>query len=163
MKNIKLPLLCALASGIFVAFGTGAIKITSFPFLSSPISKIAAYFPFISRESDWRGTYIAAYLENGKVYFGKLEEQDNQQFSITEVFFLRTQKVTQSPKENNSDNDVQVEDQSASGMEFELVRLADQFYAPEDRLVITSDQLLFWEPLAENSKVIEAIKKYKGE
>lgn len=163
MKNIKIPLLCALASGIIVAFATGAIKVPHFPSLSSIFSKATANLPFAENKADEQGNYIAVYLVNGKVYFGKFEEQSNRQFIIAEVFFLQSQKVTSSSKEKNTDNEVQIDDQQSSEMEFQLVRLADQFYAPEDRLTLTKDQILFWEPLEDDSKVVEAIKTYKGE
>lgn len=98
-----------------------------------------------SQSDNYEGKFVAVYLENGRVYFGKLEKANATEPALTDVYYL---SVASS------------EDAAKTG-EFQLIKFTDQFQAPTDRLEITRDSILFWEPLRDDSRVIEAVNKYK--
>ncbi|MCA9330185.1 hypothetical protein KDA11_06040 [Candidatus Saccharibacteria bacterium] len=93
--------------------------------------------------------YQALFLTNGQVYFGKIEKADSKTVKISDIFYLQVQQTVQ-PKED--------EDQKG---ETQLVKLGEELHGPEDEMFIDRSQVLFWENLKDNGKVVEAIKQYK--
>lgn len=102
-------------------------------------------------------SYVAVYLTNGKVYFGKMENPDTREPVMSDVFFLNA--VTGSPASTN-EKGKEPRVVPAPQTEFQLIRLSDQFQAPVDRLTLTRDHILYWEELSDDSKVVQAIAKY---
>lgn len=131
-----------LSTSIAAAVGLGGLfylKLVTW----SDVAKFWSKIPIASSASSAPKGYIAIYLTNGKVYFGKIEQLDSEEPVMSDVFFLNATKVA-----------------DALEAEFQLVRLADQFQAPVDRLTLTRDHVLYWEELSDDSKVVQAIVKY---
>lgn len=100
------------------------------------------------------GKYQAVFFTNGQVYFGKLQQFNSEQLKLTDVYYLQTQNATgesKNPQETSTDQgDVQ------------LIKLGNEIHGPEDAMIISKDQVLFYENLKSDGKVAESISKYKA-
>lgn len=99
--------------------------------------------------------YQAVFFTNGQVYFGKLDVVDRESMTLTDVYYLQTQSANKTeagnPQETSNDqSDVQ------------LIKLGDEIHGPEDKMIISKDQVLFYENLKPDGKVAESIKKFKN-
>ncbi len=97
--------------------------------------------------------YQALFLTNGQVYFGKLKAADSKTIQINDIFYLQVQQAVQ-PKENE-------QTQSEQQGETQLVKLGQELHGPQDEMFIDRSQVLFWENLKDDGKVVKAIKDYK--
>lgn len=93
--------------------------------------------------------YSAVFLANGQVYFGKILENSKNEIVLSDVFYLQVN--------NNSgqlgSNSIQ------SG--FNLIKMGNEIHGPTDKIFINKSQIVFYEYLREDSKVVESIKNYK--
>lgn len=90
------------------------------------------------------GKYQAVFLTNGQVYFGKLSDSSDFQVKISDIYYLQVQQNVQ-PSDNK---DSQVS----------LAKLGQELHGPQDTMFISKDQVLFWENLKDDGKVVQAIK-----
>jgi hypothetical protein len=90
------------------------------------------------------GEYQAVFLDNGQVYFGKLEEGRGQFYTLTEVFYLQSGTTI---------------DQTSN---LALTKLGNEAHGPEDRMELNVDHILFIEDMKAESKVVQAIFEYKN-
>jgi len=97
--------------------------------------------------------YQAVFFTNGQVYFGKLESFNKDYMKLSDIYYLQTQTDTaksENPQQTSTDqNNVQ------------LIKLGDEIHGPEDEMVISRDQVLFYENLKEDGKVTQSIGQYK--
>lgn len=97
--------------------------------------------------------YQAIFFTNGQVYFGKLSTLNDRYLKLTDVYYLQTKTSTGSetnPQETSSDKtDVQ------------LIKLGEEIHGPEDEMVLSRDQVLFYENLKTDGKVAQSIEAYK--
>lgn len=108
-----------------------------------------AYSIFASPDGIKKNQYQAIFLTNGQVYFGKLGSVNSTYIDLTDIYYLQVQQSVQ-PADKKTDNaDPQVS----------LAKLGSELHGPEDQMHISRDQVLFWENLKDNGKVVEAIKK----
>ena len=96
--------------------------------------------------------YQAVFLTNGQVYFGKLEDKGGDYVKLTDIYYLQAQDKVQ-PKE-----DVSATDQS----NLTLIKLGKELHAPADEMNISRTQVLFWEDITKDGKVMKAIEEYKA-
>jgi len=89
------------------------------------------------------GDYQAVFLDNGQVYFGKLEQSRGEFYLLTDVFYLQS--------------GVSVEQTT----NLALTKLGSEAHGPEDQMQINKDHILFIEDMKDDSKVIQAIQQYK--
>ncbi len=94
--------------------------------------------------------YQAVYLANGQIYFGKLETLGSNKMRLTNVYYLQT-------KTDSTTSGDASKDQSASG-NFQLIKLRGAVYGPSDEMIISNDQIIYFQNLEENSKASELIK-----
>lgn len=80
----------------------------------------------------------AVFLIGGTTYFGKLTSLDTQNYQLTEVYYLRSQSKDSS-----------------------LVKLGCELHGPEDKMVVSREQVLFWENLKSDGQVAKAVSEYK--
>ena len=90
------------------------------------------------------GDYQAVFLDNGQVYFGKLEEPRGEFYLLTDVFYLQSGVAV---------------DQTSS---LSLTKLGSEAHGPEDWMRINKEHVLFIEDMKNDSKVIQAIQSYKS-
>ncbi len=105
-----------------------------------------------------QGKYQAVFLTNGQVYFGKVGFHDSSYVELSDIYYLQVKPVLQqSEGENNDDNKQQQEQKT----ELSLVKLGNELHGPLDRMMINKDQVVFVEDLKDDSKVTDAIVRYK--
>jgi hypothetical protein len=87
-----------------------------------------------------RSAYQAVFLTNGSTYFGKLQEQGDQWFLLSDVFYLTTSEE--------------------SGAQ--LIKRGSEPQAPKEPMLIPKQQVLFIENLRDDGDVVTAIKRFKS-
>lgn len=92
--------------------------------------------------------YQAVFLTNGQVYFGKLSDVSGKYVVLKDIYYLQVQQSVQ-PADDKTNEQPQVS----------LAKLGSELHGPEDNMQINRDQVLFWENLKDDSKVVDAIKK----
>jgi hypothetical protein len=86
--------------------------------------------------------YQVVYLASGQAFFGKLQNTDGKYVVIKDAYTTQDQTGAQ-------DN---AQSQTA------IVKVSQQVYGPEDSLSIKSDQVVFWQNLRSDSKIVQAIE-----
>lgn len=151
LRQLIVPVIFAAIAGVAVALLVGGVDIKGIGSkIGKSVSGISSLFNRSkpSNPSASSSDYVAVYMENSKVYFGKMEAADSDEPKLTDVFTLNV-STTQGQGNENAQTD------------FELVKMTDQFQAPTDLLVLSGNKILYWEPLKADSRVVEAIRKYK--
>lgn len=100
--------------------------------------------------------YQALFLTNGQVYFGKLSNLDSKYVTLSDIYYLQVQQSAdqaQSLQQAGSSTD--------TSSKVSLAKLGGELHGPEDKMQVASDQVLFWENLKNDSKVVQAIDTYK--
>ena len=96
--------------------------------------------------------YQAVFLSDGQIYFGKLADVDQHYASLEDIYYLQVQ--------NNS----QVQQAEAEqAPQIQLVKLGNEIHGPQDKMIINTDQILFWENLEDEGQVADAIARYQEE
>lgn len=98
-------------------------------------------FPAVDEDA-WQ----ALFLENGQVYFGKLEEYDQHYVVLRDVYYLREAK------------DLEAKDTA----NLNLIKLGGEVHGPEDEMYINKESLLYFENMKETSRVVQSILKSKS-
>ena len=88
--------------------------------------------------------YYAAFLVNGQVYFGQLKEKNTEEFVIKNVYYLQLTPNGTAQQE-------------LSESRFSLVKLGDELHGPTDEMFINTKNLLFYEKLRSDSRVVQSI------
>ena len=91
--------------------------------------------------------YQAVFLDNGQVYFGRLDNVNNAYVTLTDIYYLQVQQDGLQEGENNAAADPQIS----------LAKLGNELHGPEDIMYISRDKILFWENMKNDSDVVEAI------
>lgn len=95
----------------------------------------------------------AVFLTNGQVYFGRIVKQTNDTLDLKDIYYLQVTGQLQPAPDNQAA--AQQQQQQLS-----LVKLGDELHGPKDYMIINRNQVLFTEELKEDSKVVDAIKRY---
>lgn len=98
--------------------------------------------------------YQAVFFTNGQVYFGKLQNSGSGYMRLTDIYYLQSQ---QNSDEDSGNPQATSNDQS----NVQLIKLGDEIHGPEDEMVISKDQVLFYENLKPDGKVAQSIQKFK--
>lgn len=99
------------------------------------------------------GKYQAVFFTNGQVYFGKLQPFDHDYMKLTNVFYLQTKDATDASK-----NPQKTADSTSNNVQ--LIKLGNEIHGPSDEMVISKDQVLFFENLKSDGKVASSIDQY---
>lgn len=92
--------------------------------------------------------YQAVFLNNGQVYFGNISQLNSRFIDLRNIYYL-----TQNSGNTNT--------QTTSG-DYTLVKLGcQQIHYPEDQMIISRDQVTFWENLNKSGKVAQSIEQFK--
>ncbi len=91
--------------------------------------------------------YQAVFLTNGQVYFCKLKNITELYVDCSDIYYLQVQQAVQPADAKDQQSQVS------------LAKLGSELHGPDDEMHINRDQVLFWENLKDNSKVVEAIKQ----
>ena len=112
--------------------------------------------------------YQAVFLSNGQVYFGKLTGFNSSEPVLKDVYYLKVGTALE-PGTAGKQGDVKVEGKTAKEAtvaavprsSLTLVKLGEEIHGPSDEIKLNKDQILFVENLRDDSKVVDAIKKYQ--
>lgn len=100
--------------------------------------------------------YQAVFFTNGQVYFGKLSAFSDDYMKLVDVYYLREPASGESDSENPQSNTT---NQNSST----LIKLGagNEIHDPEDEMIISRDQVLFYENLKSDGKLSKSIQQYK--
>jgi len=96
--------------------------------------------------------FQAVFLTNGQVYFGKIKSQSKDSVNLTDIYYLQVQQQVQPEDKNKT---------AQTDQQLSLAKLGGELHGPEDSMYINRDQVLFWENLKDDGKVVQAIKNVK--
>lgn len=99
-----------------------------------------------------KSKYQAVFLANGQVYFGKLEVTSPEYVKLTSVYYLQT-------PETKTEDDAKDPQKSTSEQDMQLIKLGNELHGPEDEMIISRDQVLFYENLKADGKVSQSIEQ----
>ncbi|MBU0596576.1 hypothetical protein KKA94_00235 [Patescibacteria group bacterium] len=109
----------------------------------------SVYFVSASYGLEKTDGYQAVFLTNGQVYFGKITSFDDDYLELIDVFYLQIKGGLQDKAGEEKEEDLS------------LVKLGSELHGPEDRMFINYEQILFYENLKKDSKVVSAIDNYQ--
>lgn len=98
--------------------------------------------------------YQAVFFTNGQVYFGKLTQVNGDYMRLENVYYLQNKEQTQDETSPQS-----ASKQDASDVE--LIKLGNEIHGPEDEMVISKDQVLFFENLKPAGTVSQTITNFQ--
>lgn len=147
LSQLAMPILAAAAAGAIAATLIGGSwpktlinKAKSLP--SAAANSVSRLFSSNSSTPDsllpTPNSYSAVYLTGGKVYFGILDNPGAAEPVLKDVFYLTLGQARD---------------------EFRLNKLTGEDN-PKNELVLSRDHILYWEPLAADSKVIQGIDEF---
>jgi hypothetical protein len=118
---------------------------------------VVSAFLFINRSSSTEATingneYQAVFLTSGQVYFGKLKILNNDYMKLTDIFYLQAKTSSSSVQDTSTDA-------SAAGVD--LIKLGNEIHGPEDAMMISKTQVIFFENLKNSGKVATTINSYQ--
>lgn len=102
--------------------------------------------------------YQAVFFTNGQVYFGKLTSESGEYLKLTDVYYLQSQETVADESESENPQDAGTTQSNTT-----LVKLGDEIHGPEDAMIISREQVLFYENLKSDSRVAESISEYKNQ
>lgn len=98
--------------------------------------------------------YQAVFFTNGQVYFGKLSSSGSNYLKLTDIYYLQTQST-------DATDSSSLQKTSSDQNNVQLIKLGDEIHGPEDEMIISKDQVLFYENLKTDGKVAKSIANYK--
>lgn len=99
--------------------------------------------------------YQAVFLTNGQVYFGKLSKVNDQHFRLTDIYYLESNNdLTGTKSESAAKNN-----QSATP---QLLKFGKEIHGPENEMIISEKQILFFENITSDGTVGKAIANDKA-
>ena len=110
-----------------------------------------------SSKKEMNDKYQAVFLTNGQVYFGQVSKADRDIIRLKDIFYL--QVIQQQPLQGTPE---QQQAQANQQPQISLVKLGQELHGPVDEMNINRSQVLFWEDLKSDGRVVQAIKEYKA-
>jgi len=108
-----------------------------------------------------RDQYQAVFLSNGQVYFGHLTPVGQAYFRLEDVYYIR-QDVQNTDASKNTNDSTTNANGSEGGSQFSVIRLGEEIHQPQNLMILNKDDVMFWENLQPNSRVIDAIAQEKA-
>jgi|SRR3989344_8478084 len=96
------------------------------------------------QDPDGSGVY-AVFLSNGQVYFGEMVSKNSEEIVLSKIYYL--QPGTQPAGEG-----------ATQGTSFSIVKLGEELHGPTDKMFINMAQVLFYEQLRKDSKVVSSME-----
>lgn len=106
------------------------------------------------KSGDTSDSYYAIFLTNNQVYFGRLDTSGKQYLVLSDIYYLQQTQPLQS-----TDAKDKLEDNSKQ--QLTLIKLGKELHGPKDKMTINRDNVMFFEELNNDSKVVQTISKYK--
>jgi hypothetical protein len=96
----------------------------------------------------------AVFLNGGQVYFGTIRDINDKHIRLTNIFYLRVDQQVQPEQEGQA---------QAQNNDISLVKLGCELHRPTDEMLISREQVIFWENLKDDeaqNTVPGAVKAY---
>ncbi len=127
--------------GVVILFGVAIL-----------VAALAVGFSHVGNSNESKyintGKYQAVFLNNGQVYFGKIQSMNTQYLNLTSVYYLTQASATGTSSTSSDSN-------------YTLVKLGcQQIHDPIDQMLINRSQVTFWENLQDSGKVATSIKSF---
>jgi hypothetical protein len=109
--------------------------------------------------------YQAVFLTNGQVYFGKVDFSHGW-VVLNDIFYLQKTEDLQSADSgdaNTPTEGTQTPPADSSQERIQLVKLGSELHGPQDKMYVSRQEVLFWENMKDDSKVVQSIKQFKGQ
>lgn len=100
----------------------------------------------------------AVMLTNGQTYFGRMEKYGPNAVVLFDVYYLQVDDA-----QATTDTNTETVAVGAATSNIKLMKLADDFYKPNNYLILNRDQILYWQHLQSNSPILEAIEQYEAQ
>ncbi len=100
------------------------------------------------------GQYQAVFLTNGQVYFGKVSDINGSYVKVSDIYYLQVQQSVQPTDKTKTTT-------GSDSSQVSLAKLGSELHGPEDTMYVSRQQVLFWENLKNDGKVVQAINSYK--
>ena len=98
--------------------------------------------------------YQAVFFTNGQVYFGKLASLNKDYLKLTDIYYLQSQQNPDSDKKSENPQETLAKQDN-----IQLIKLGNEVHGPEDKMIISKDQILFIEDLKSDGKVTKTIEQ----
>ncbi len=108
------------------------------------VLSLTALGPSVGAQAPKGKQYQAVFLTNGQVYFGKLKGTSGNYITLKDVFYIQS-------------NPQQAGASASPQPQLSLVQLGNEIHGPESQMQIANNQVIFWENLKSDSKVVQAI------
>lgn len=139
-KSLKRVVLAIVAALVVVALAFAAwLVITSMHGNTNGIDK---------------SKYQAVFFANGQIYFGKLEDLNDNNYKLTSVYYVQNQAATSAETDSETQS-------NTSNNNYKLVPIVDEIHGPEDEMFIPKSQVLFFENLKQDGKVSQLISQHQ--
>ena len=87
-----------------------------------------------------RNAYQQVVLVGGQQYFGKVQEQGDDWFTMTDIFYFATQDASN----------------------LQIIKRGDELPGPREPMLISKQQVLFIENLRDDGQIVTTIKRFKS-
>jgi hypothetical protein len=104
--------------------------------------------------------FQTVFLSNGQVYFGKLS-QHGDWATLTNVYYLQLDENLQAA--GNDASGAPTGTAAPKNSDIKLVKLGSELHGPTDAMHIKTSNILFWEDMKSDSKVLQAIKQSQNQ
>jgi hypothetical protein len=92
--------------------------------------------------------YQAVFIKGGQVYFGKITKLDAAFITLEDIYYLRVEQDVQGASTATKDTS--------------LAKLGNELHGPEDKMIIATGDVSFWENLKADGQVAKAIAAFKS-
>ncbi len=141
-KSKKIPFFIFITLGVIILLLLAGYLVDKY----TPINLLGTSSDNIANKQ-----FSAVFLSNGQVYFGTIEHTDDNYTVLKNIYYLQVASPLQQVPANGAQQQPQLV----------LVKLGNELHGPTDYMKINNQHIIFIERLKSNSKVMEAIKKYK--
>ena len=167
LAGLALLVLVVAAAAAYFSDSLSVSRFQTLAFVVAALALVAAFFGWIAmraaavvvalaavllgaiiflKHPAVKSGYQAVFLSNGQVYFGHLKNIETKNPTLTDIYYIQSSQ--QNPQSGNN---------QTQQPQLSLVKLGNELHGPEDVMAIKSDQILFWENLKDDGKVVQAI------
>ncbi len=107
-------------------------------------------------------SYYAVYLNNEKVYFGKIDEQQKDFLRLSDIYYIELEdnQPSNADQANEAKNN---DDNTSKEPELKLIKRGNEIHQPKDEMLIPQSSVTFIEEIRSDSRVLAAIKNHKSQ
>ncbi len=131
-------------------WGGGAAVIVVAILIAAALALFISFKPASEAELVNTDKLQAVFLTNDQVYFGKITSVNSKYIVLTNIYYLQTSSGSTATKTTAASNNIS------------LVKLGCELHKPQDQMVISQEQVSFWENLQTDGQVAKAVASYQA-